>query len=118
MRLFWAAAREVDPAAPDEGDRFPLCRPDGLCAAWHAAGLADVTVEAIEIPTVFADFDDYWQPFLGGQGAAPTYLATLPEADRSAVRDLLRARLPDRDLRLTARAWAARGQNAGQGIAR
>ena len=109
MRLFWDAAREVDPDAPDEGSRFPLCRPDGLAGVWRAAGLADVTVDAIEIPTWFVDFDDYWNPFLGGQGAAPAYLMALPEADRAVLREVLRARLPDRDIHLTARAWAVRG---------
>lgn len=109
MRLFWAAAREVDPAAPDEGTRFPLCRPEPLAALWRAAGLRGVAVTAIEVPTVFTDFDDYWRPFLGGQGAAPAYLATRPPAEREAIRELLRQRLPDRDLQLTARAWAVRG---------
>jgi SAM-dependent methyltransferase len=109
MRHFWEAAREVNPDAPDEGDRFPLCRPDALAELWRATGLTDVTVEGIEIPTVFADFDAYWQPFLGGQGAAPTYLLSRPPAEREQLRDLLSARLPARDLRLTARAWAVRG---------
>lgn len=107
MRLFWTAAREVDPAAPDEGVRFPLCRPEPLTALWRATGLTGVAVTAIEVPTVFTDFDDYWRPFLGGQGAAPAYLATRPAADRDAIRELLRRRLSD--LSLTARAWAIRG---------
>ncbi len=109
MCLFWDAAREVDPGAPDEGARFPLCRPEPLRALWLAAGLNAVTVEAIDVPTSFDDFDDFWRPFLGGQGAAPAYLATLPSAQQDAIRDLLRRRLPDRDIRLTARAWAVRG---------
>jgi SAM-dependent methyltransferase len=109
MRLFWEAAREVDPEAPDEVARFPLCQPEPLASAWRAAGLTGVVVDAIEVPTVFADFDDYWQPFLGGQGAAPTYLATRPPAERDTIRDLLRHRLPDHDIHLTARAWAVRG---------
>jgi SAM-dependent methyltransferase len=109
MRHFWAAAVTVDPAAPDEGSRFPLCRPAPLTQLWADAGLTDVTVEAIEIPTVFPDFADYWRPFLGGQGAAPGYLASLPHGHRDALRDELATRLPARDIRLTARAWAVRG---------
>ncbi|BCJ56246.1 methyltransferase [Actinoplanes sp. NBRC 14428] len=71
MRFFWDAAAEADPGgAADEGARFPLCRPEPLAALWRAAGLAHVTVRPIEIPTVFPDFADYWDPFLGGQGAA------------------------------------------------
>jgi SAM-dependent methyltransferase len=114
MRHFWDAAREVDPAAADqdEGPRFPICRPDGLRAAWTAAGLSGVTVRPIEIPTVFTGFDDYWQPFLGGQGAAPAYLSRLEPAAREAIRRLLQIRLPraaDGSIPLTASAWAVRG---------
>jgi hypothetical protein len=61
---------------------------------------------------VFADFADYWSPFLGGQGAAPAYATSLAEPDRARLRDLLSTRLPvqpDGSIRLTARAWAVRG---------
>ena len=109
VRLFWDAAREADPDAPGEGTRFPLCRPEPLAALWRAAGLTGVVVEAIEVPTTFTGFDDYWRPFLGGQGAAPAYLAAQPRALQDRIRDLLRARLPGSDIHLTARAWAVRG---------
>jgi SAM-dependent methyltransferase len=114
MRYFWDAAASLDPAAAelDEGRRFPLCRPDPLRALWHAAGLTDVTVDAIEVPTTFASFDDYWAPFLGGQGPAPGYAMSLSDERRSELRDLLRTRLPaepDGTIPLAARAWAVRG---------
>jgi SAM-dependent methyltransferase len=114
MRHFWDAAAAVDPAAAgqDEGPRFPICRPDALHAAWTGAGLTGVTVRSIEVPTVFAGFDDYWQPFLGGQGPAPAYLSRLAPARRDRIRALLEARLPrqaDGSIRLTASAWAVRG---------
>jgi hypothetical protein len=110
MRLFWDAARATDPGAPDEGGRFPLCAPAPLTALWRAAGLTDVVVEAIEVPTTFSGFDDYWRPFLGGQGAAPAYLARVSPEVRDRIRDLLRARLPTGPIDLTARAWAVRGR--------
>jgi SAM-dependent methyltransferase len=115
IRLFWDAAAALDPAAADldEGRRFPLCRPDPLAALFTAAGLHGVEVRAIEIATDFRDFDDYWSPFLLGQGPAPTYAASLDEARRAALRDRLRARLPvaaDGTIHLTARAWAVRGR--------
>jgi SAM-dependent methyltransferase len=114
MRYFWDAAVTVDPAAAelDEGQRFPLCRPEPIGELWTKAGLDDVTVRAIDVPTVFADFDDYWQPFLGGQGPAPGYAMALTEERRRALRDLLRVRLParpDGSISLTARAWAVKG---------
>ena len=115
MRYFWDVAADVDPAARDldEGARFPMCRPDGLRALFTDAGLADVVVEAVDIPTRFRDFDDYWSPFLGGQGAAPAYAMTLTEDVRGQLRDRLREALPhagDGSITLTARAWAVRGR--------
>jgi SAM-dependent methyltransferase len=114
MRYFWDAATALDPAAADldEGRRFPLCQPEPLARLWTDAGLDQVRVHAIEIPTVFTDFDDYWSPFLGGQGPAPGYAMSLPDEHRRALHDLLRARLPtavDGAIPLTARAWAVRG---------
>jgi SAM-dependent methyltransferase len=114
MRVFWDAAVELDPpaAALDEGLRFPLCRPESLERLFAAAGLADVATAAIDIATPFADFDDYWQPFLGGQGPAPVYALALDEAARKRLRERIRARLPiaaDGSIALTARAWAVRG---------
>ncbi|SDY34557.1 Methyltransferase domain-containing protein [Amycolatopsis xylanica] len=111
---FWDAALSLDPAVDelDEKHRFPWCRPEPLARLWTAAGLADVSVHPIEIPTVFADFDDYWRPFLGGQGPAPGYVMSLPDDHRAALRDLLRSRLPakpDGSIPLTARAWSVRG---------
>jgi SAM-dependent methyltransferase len=115
MRHFWDAAAALEPAARtlDEGRRFAhLCRPEPLSALWTGAGLRDVTVWAIDIPTRFRDFDDYWSPFLGGQGPAPGYAMSLSDEQRAALRDALRANLPtaaDGSIPLAARAWAVRG---------
>ncbi|MCI0689388.1 MAG: class I SAM-dependent methyltransferase, partial [Sporichthyaceae bacterium] len=96
MRYFWDAATELDPAAEAlaEGSRFPICQPEPLFELFDAAGLAEVDVQPIEIPTRFRDFDDYWTPFLGGQGPAPAYTMSLSEPARAELRELLRARLP------------------------
>ncbi|MCK6431298.1 MAG: methyltransferase domain-containing protein [Burkholderiaceae bacterium] len=118
MRIFWDAAVELDAAAAslDEGRRFPLCRADALAELVEDAGLEGVEVTAIDVPTSFADFDDYWQPFLGGQGPAPAYAMSLDETARARLRDRIRERLPvqaDGSISLTARAWAVRGTVAG-----
>lgn len=114
MRKFWDAAIALNPKARelDEGLRFPVCRENALRDLFTAAGLRDVATQAIDVPTVFRDFDDYWSPFLGGQGPAPGYCVSLPVADRNALRDRIKASLPagrDGKIALTARAWAARG---------
>jgi hypothetical protein len=116
MRHFWDAAVALDPAAADldEGVRFPICRPERLEAIWRGASLADVASRAIDVPTVFRDFDDYWRPFLGGQGPAPGYAMSLDEERRTALRERIRAALPvagDGSIRLVARAWAVQGRS-------
>ncbi len=68
-----AAELKAKAADLDEGRRFQVCKPDRLETLFRAAGLKDVETFAIEVPTVFRDFDDYWSPFLGGQGPAPGY---------------------------------------------
>ena len=118
IRRFWDAAVELDPAAADldEARRFPLCRPAPLEALFAASGLEAVEVRPLDVATVFRDFDDYWTPFLGGQGPAPGYAMSLDEAARSRLRERLRATLPSRSdgaIALGARAWAARGTAAG-----
>jgi SAM-dependent methyltransferase len=112
---FWEAVVEVDPAcsAIAEADRFrDVCAPEPLRALFGGAGLGAVETRAIDVPTVFRDFEDYWTPFLGGQGPAPAYLASVSEEQRNAVRERLRRILPaaaDGTIRLNARAWAVRG---------
>src|SRR5262249_46076284 len=113
IRFFWDAAVELNPdaASLDEANRFPLCRPEALRALFINAGLNGVELSAIEIPTRFASCEDYWRPFLGGQGPAPAYVASLDETARERLRACLRDRLPvneDRSISLCARAWAIR----------
>jgi ubiquinone/menaquinone biosynthesis C-methylase UbiE len=74
MRCFWDAASALDPAAAhlDEAARFPICAPEPLRALLEGAGLIAVATRAIDVPTRFRDFDDFWTPFLGGQGPAPS----------------------------------------------
>jgi hypothetical protein len=71
-----------------------------------------VTVCAIDIPTVFQNFEDYWRPFLGRTGAAPTYLASVSGDVRERIRRYLEERLTgthDGPIALSARAWAVQG---------
>jgi SAM-dependent methyltransferase len=114
MRLFWDAAAELDPAAAalDEGARFGICRPEALEALFASAGLRDVEVRAIDVPTRFRDFDDYWTPFLMGDAPAPGYNMSLSQERRGALRELVRSKLPiepDGSIELIARAWAVKG---------
>lgn len=114
LRHFWDAVIEVAPQdhGYDEGVRFPLCQPEPLTMLFRAAGLHALAVRAIEITTYFRNFEEYWEPFLGKQGPAPSYLATLDAERRERIRALLHARLvrtADGSITLPARAWAVQG---------
>jgi SAM-dependent methyltransferase len=115
VRSFWQAAIALDPAAAahDQGRQFPICQPEPLTRCFRQAGLQDVDVHAIVVPTRFRDFDDYWWPhLLGGSGVAQRYVASLGEPQRTALRDQLQTSLPiaaDGSIPLSARAWAVQG---------
>lgn len=114
MRHFWDAVITVSPkdARLDEAERFPLCQPGPLQSLFERIPLKSVTVQALTIPTIFQNFDDYWNPFLGGAGPAPTYLAAVSDEVREQIRQHLQACLTstrDSPIELTARAWAVQG---------
>jgi SAM-dependent methyltransferase len=114
LRYFWEEAIALDPGAAnlDEGRRFPLCQPEALASLFRAARLSHVETHGLEISTHFEDFSDYWEPFLGGTGPAPTYAASLETSRRESLRQRLQQRVqpePDGRIHLVARAWAVRG---------
>jgi SAM-dependent methyltransferase len=111
MRAFWTAAVALNPAAAElsEDRRFAFCTPDNLARLVSDAGLRGVKVTAIEVPTAFQDFDDFWQPFTLGTGPAPGYCMALAPEARQQLREKLRRRLApstESPISLTARAWA------------
>ena len=116
QRLFWDTACGIDPAACAVRDRLfaaPLASPDGLLQLFERAGLGGSERESITIRMDFADFADYWQPLLGGQGPVGRYVIGLaPELRQrieTAVGDAYRSGAADGARSLTATAWAVRG---------
>jgi len=96
LRLFWDAASALDRGALalDEGRRFPICRSEALRELWRECGLAQMSAATSTCRPSSPPFDDFWLPFLGGQGPAPTYCGTLAEDARAALRDRVRTMLP------------------------
>jgi SAM-dependent methyltransferase len=119
LRVFWdeAIARDPGVAARDER-HMPLCRRGELSDLWRAHGLEHVEEHPLTIQLSFASFEDFWSPFLGGQGPAGAYVATLTATERAALRLRLRQRLlgdnQDRAITLQARAWAVKGAVPGR----
>jgi hypothetical protein len=93
--------------------RFPLCQPEPLRELFQSNDKLEVMeVHPIVVDTTFCNFDDYWSPFLGGQGPASSYTMSLSEERRVALREHIRLTLPiadDGSIHLIARAWAVRG---------
>jgi SAM-dependent methyltransferase len=113
LRHFWEEAVAADPgaAALDESQRFGSWTTQALASLFHGAGLAEVEVGVLEMETTFSSFEDYWRPFLGGSGPAPSYVAALAPEHRDSLRARLERRLPSADdgtIRLRARALAVR----------
>lgn len=115
IRAFWQAATALDPLALEfnETKRFPYCTPAGLRDLVQSAGFSSVETTALETPTVFRDFADYWHPFTLGAGPAPGYCTKLAPDAREQLRAKLERdlpRRPDGSINMTARAWGVRAR--------
>jgi ubiquinone/menaquinone biosynthesis C-methylase UbiE len=108
LRIFWTAARQVEPAAPGESAMAGTTDGD-IGRLLREAGLQHVTSGALTSHADYAGFHDFWQPFTLAVGPAGHYLHNLTAARQAAVRDACRAQLPDGPFTLPARAWYARG---------
>lgn len=114
MRHFWNAATALDPACRDldEGRRFSISNANALFDFFENAGLSQVQVRPFDILAEFKNFDDFWIPFLGGQGPAAGYAMSLSEERRARLRERLYNSLPfalDGTISLILRAWAVKG---------
>lgn len=115
LQNFWETAEELkkEASALNEAKRFSDFSSEALMEFFIEAGFDEVITTSIEIDTYFTDFDDYWMPFLGGQGPAPTYLMSLNETDRAHLKNSIYKRLPiqpDGSIPLSARALAVKGK--------
>lgn len=114
LRVFWDAAQAIDTAAYqlDEGNRFAICNTESLQEAFSTAGFSNIKSSCLDVDTAFKNFADYWDPFLGGQGPAPTYLASLSAVKQEQLKAAIQQQLPvnaDGTIQLKARAIAIQG---------
>jgi SAM-dependent methyltransferase len=106
LSLFWQAARDLDPAAPDESGRAGV-REGHLAELFGEAGLGPVRNEVLTLHLRYASFADWWGPLMLGVGPPGAYVAALADEDRAALREHCRELLPDGPIEVTAAAWAA-----------
>jgi len=112
LRLFWDAARALDPSAPDEAVTRRFGREGEIAELFGRAGLKDLASGALEVESSYADFDDFWAPFLTSTGPAGSYVDALDSGRRRRLSDDLYSRLgsPSGAFTLPASAWYATGR--------
>jgi ubiquinone/menaquinone biosynthesis C-methylase UbiE len=115
MRTFWDAAIAIDARAVerDQAKKFTITNERSLTALFERSGIESINTRGFEAPTVFRNFDDFWEPLLNGEGSIPNYAKSLKPRRLKALRERLLTSLPtriDRRIPLVARAWAVRGR--------
>jgi SAM-dependent methyltransferase len=109
LSLFWTAARDLDPAVPDESD-LAGAREGHLGELFRAAGLGDVEEGEVSVELEHPTFEEWWEPFTLGVGPAGAYARSLDADGLAALRERCRTLASDPPLRVSAYAWAARGR--------
>ena len=72
---------------------FALAEADRLQSMFDSAGFRDVWIERLRREDTIGSFEEYWDPIEAGMGSMPQAYKALPEADRHAVREEVKARL-------------------------
>jgi hypothetical protein len=114
LRAFWDAAKQVDPAVTGENLRAGVAEGD-IAERLVRAGLEAVEDGSLVARADYDDFDDLWEPFTLAVGPSGSYLASVGDEQREAVRGEFRRQLdePEGPFSLDARAWFARGRVPG-----
>ena len=86
----------------------------GVGSPWPGRiGLAEVEETSLVVRAEFSDFEDYWRPFLSGDGPPGQYVTGLAAPARERLRTHLRrayeSNRPDGPRSFAAVAWACRG---------
>jgi ubiquinone/menaquinone biosynthesis C-methylase UbiE len=85
-RIFFDAARRLDPAAPHD-ERMPFRTAAELEALFRGAGLREVRTGDLHYEVDFDRFEDCWSPFEEGVGPPGAYFLSQPEERRRALRE-------------------------------
>ena len=110
---FWAAAKELDPAARRRADASPGSHEGDLERLMSAAGLVDVDPGELSVTISLTGFEDWWAPYEEPAGSVGDYLATQTPEQVAELRELCRSRLPAGPFEVTVSTWTAVGRAAG-----
>lgn len=104
---FWDAVHVIDPGVQDEALLSGASK-GHLTELFEAAGLCGVEEHSIAVEVVHPTFEEWWEPYTFGVGAAGDYLGRIDDEARAGVESVARERLGAGPFTVTARAWAAR----------
>lgn len=115
-RMAWDTMAAIEPKAIERRAAFafrPVTESGQLRDAFVAAGFRDVAETLLTIRMDYANFDDFWQPLIYGQGTNAEFIASLPQETQerivSAVRAAYLCNRPDGPRSFANVAWAVRG---------
>jgi SAM-dependent methyltransferase len=108
-RVFWQAARELEPGVNDEA-RLAGVREGHLAELFEAAGLHEIEGTTLTASLEHPSFEEWWEPFTRGVGPAGSFVASLDAERQAELRERCRSLLPVAPFVLTAVAWATRGR--------
>jgi SAM-dependent methyltransferase len=109
LSLFWRAARDLNPDAPDESTLTGTAEGD-LGALFDKVGLHDIESTTLTAHVAFPTFDDWWEPYTFGVGPAGAYVASLDDQQRAELAAHCAELLPPAPFEIDAMAWAAAGR--------
>jgi len=114
IRMLWDTAAGLDPSAADARALFrPLNSPGGMAELWRRIDLGKVEETSLVVRAEFSDFEDYWRPFLSGDGPPGQFVTGLSDRARDRLKLHLRrayeSNRPDGPRSFVAVAWACKG---------
>jgi hypothetical protein len=93
-RIFWDTVVALEPAANERRAKTLLrlmTQPGELKDVFAKAGFVGISDTVLTIRMDFANFDDYWNPLITGQGNLEEYVASMPKHTREQVQSGVRA---------------------------
>ncbi len=113
-QVFWGAAMAIDPAAGERREvegRFS--KTGRLSSLWTECGLKEIEETELTVSANFASFEDFWLPYLEGQGHGGSYVKGLSRDLQETLRERVRQNIPGKRAKvpfsLRAQAVAVRG---------
>jgi SAM-dependent methyltransferase len=104
LSAFWRAVRDLDPAADDESGLAGV-REGHLVQLFGQAGLSPTQATTLTVRVRYDSFGQWWEPFTLGVGPAGSYVASLTQDRRAALREQCQHLLGAGPIEISATAW-------------